>query len=238
VNHGTDLLVLWDIDGTLTHSGTVAGEVFTLAVEQVFGSLPSGAITFAGKTDRAIAEEFLALAGSTDPEHPDMILDIVEAELAARADEILSGGQLLPGAREAIEALGKIPGVAQSVLTGNVAANARLKLATFGIDTLLDLEAGAYGRDHVDRGRLLPIAWQRQRELRNRTFGPATTWIIGDTPRDLACAQSSGAHCLLVGTGRFAFDELCGIGADDVVRDLSDTERIVAIVTGWGAEPT
>jgi phosphoglycolate phosphatase-like HAD superfamily hydrolase len=118
------------------------------------------------------------------------------------------------------------------VLTGNIAANARLKLAAFSLVDLLDLEVGAYGRDHTDRTKLLPLAWRNQIELRHRSYTPEETWIVGDTPRDLACAQSGGAHCLLVATGRYEAEELEGLGADAVLPDLVDTARVVAILTG------
>jgi phosphoglycolate phosphatase len=227
-------LVLWDIDGTLTHSGSVATDVFSQAVEQFLGEPPAGPVTFAGMTDRQIAEEFLSRSGRADPIAPEVILDIVEHELARRAAEIVVEGKIYPGAREAIEALSLVPRVAQTVLTGNTPANARLKLAAFGLDALLDLDAGAFGREFSDRCLLLPFAWRRQAELYGRSFRPETTWIIGDTPRDLECARSGGAHCLLVGTGRFPPSELEGLGADEVLADLSDTARVVAVVTGTG----
>jgi phosphoglycolate phosphatase-like HAD superfamily hydrolase len=121
--------------------------------------------------------------------------------------------------------------VEQTVLTGNIAANALLKLAAFGLDRYLDLEAGAYGEGHSDRRKLLSLAWKRQRELRGIEYLPAQTWIVGDTPRDFECARAGGAHCLLVSTGRHDFDELEDLGADLVLRDLSDTEVVVAALT-------
>jgi phosphoglycolate phosphatase len=229
-------LILWDIDGTLANSGSAATAIFDDAVEHVLGVRPTAIIVFSGKTDRHIAEELLVLTTGTpddvEPGHIEAVLLHIEGGLARRADAIAADGRRFPGAREAITGLAGFPGVAQTVLTGNVAANARVKLAAFGLDELLDLEAGSYGRDHVERSRLLPVAWERQRALRGRSYSPEETWIVGDTPRDLACARSGGAHCLLVGTGRFSFDELAELGADAVLPDLADTPRVVAILTG------
>ena len=225
-------LVLWDIDGTLTHAGSVATDVFFRAVEEVVGRPPSGTFSFSGKTDRQITEELLSLAGSEHADHAEEILVRVERGLAARSGEIAAEGRAHAGAREAIEAFATLPGVTQTVLTGNIAPNARLKLEAFGLAAALDLDAGAYGREERDRGNLLPLAWERQRVLRGRTFTPDETWIIGDTPRDLACASLGGAHCLLVGTGRFSADELGVLGADAVLESLADTAHVVGIVTG------
>jgi phosphoglycolate phosphatase-like HAD superfamily hydrolase len=225
-------LILWDIDGTLTYSGSSATEVFEHAVDRALGRCPEpGTISFSGKTDRAIAEEFLRACGRTDHALTEVILADIETGLAERAARIAAEGNVHPGVREVILALRSRSGVAQSVLTGNIPANARVKLAAFGLDTLLDLDAGAYGRDLVDRALLLPRAWENQQRLHGRTFSPAETWVIGDTPRDLACARAGGAHCLLVGTGNFPASELSGLGADAVFPDLADTAAVVATLT-------
>jgi phosphoglycolate phosphatase-like HAD superfamily hydrolase len=44
----------------------------------------------------------------------------------------------------------------------------------------------------------------------------------------MQCAVSNGCRSLGVATGRFSADELIQIGADSVVDDLSDTEKIAA----------
>jgi phosphoglycolate phosphatase-like HAD superfamily hydrolase len=61
---------------------------------------------------------------------------------------------------------------------------------------------------------------------------PDQVWVIGDTPRDLACAQAAGVHCLLVGTGKMTAEELATLGADVVLDDLSDTDQVAKILTG------
>ena len=58
----------------------------------------------------------------------------------------------------------------------------------------------------------------------------SSVWVVGDTPRDLACARAGGARCLLVGTGGYPTEELEGIGADAVFDDLSDTARVLAVL--------
>ncbi|MEV7964749.1 transposase [Sphaerisporangium sp. NPDC088356] len=44
------------------------------------------------------------------------------------------------------------------MLTGNIEANARVKLRAFGLDTLVDLECGAYGGHSEDRAALVGVA--------------------------------------------------------------------------------
>ena len=50
-------------------------------------------------------------------------------------------------------------GVVNSLLTGNIQANAAVKVGAFGLDRWLDFEAGAYGSDpHHDRSDLVSVA--------------------------------------------------------------------------------
>jgi phosphoglycolate phosphatase-like HAD superfamily hydrolase len=52
-------------------------------------------------------------------------------------------------------------------------------------------------------------------------------WVVGDTPRDLACARAVGVRCALVATGRRSIEELTGLGADIVLPDLSDPQPLL-----------
>src|SRR6478609_252710 len=49
-------------------------------------------------------------------------------------------------------------------------------------------------------------------------------WIIGDTRRDLACAQANGVRCALVATGTTPFETLAALGADITVASLDAPE--------------
>jgi phosphoglycolate phosphatase-like HAD superfamily hydrolase len=44
--------------------------------------------------------------------------------------------------------------------------------------------------------------------------------VIGDTPRDIACAHADGARCVAVATGPFGVDELRA--ADAVARNATE----------------
>jgi phosphoglycolate phosphatase-like HAD superfamily hydrolase len=57
-------------------------------------------------------------------------------------------------------------------------------------------------------------------------------WVVGDTPKDLACARAGGARCLLVATGRYLQHDLEPLGADAVLTDLSDTEAVLDLLLG------
>ena len=226
-------LLLWDIDGTLVQAGPLGSEVFDLAVADVLGEAPDDRVAMSGKTDPLIVTEQLALLGvEPDPEILEAILDRLVTRLAGVADRLPEQGRACPGIAELLTALAGVPGVASGVLTGNLRPNARVKLAAFGLDHLVDFELGAYGSDDIDRNALVPIALDRVIKTLGSEVPAEASWVIGDTPRDLECARVGGVRCLLVATGRYGIDELAALGPDAVLPDLTDTAAAVELLTG------
>jgi phosphoglycolate phosphatase-like HAD superfamily hydrolase len=222
---------LFDVDGTLVRAGPVGAAVFNRAIEAVLGEVPTERVRMSGKTDPQIVREYLALVESDDPAHLPAVLAHLERELASAASQIAADGETCPGVPALLSALDDDKRLHLSVLTGNIAPNAVVKLAAFGLEKWLDLEAGAYGSDHEDRRALVPIALERLASLRGVRLTPAETWVIGDTPRDFECAEAGGAHSLLVATGGYGFEDLVPLGADATLPDLSDTSAVVGLFT-------
>ena len=224
-------LVLWDVDGTLVSAGPAARDAFDAAIEHVLGRAPGDhGVQMSGKTDPQIALEILANLAITRDEaraHLPTVMRALERELEDAVEVMRTTGRELPGARRVLRSLAEEPSVAQTVLSGNLAANARLKLAAFGLEGFVDWEIGAYGSDDEDRTKLVPVALSRAQTIRRWRFEPGDAWVVGDTPRDLECARAGGTRCLLVATGRFELDRLTGLGADVVLPDLSDAEAVV-----------
>lgn len=235
-------LLLWDVDGTLVRTGVLGREPFQAAVAAVLGAsggavdvdpLLHEQVQMSGKTDPQIARELLLLASvsSDDVEHhlPE-VLRRLEEGLGALEARIAAEGEVLPGVVEVLQRCAAASDVVSSVLTGNLAGNALVKLRAFGLDRWLDLRVGAYGSDHHDREELVPIALRKAAEVHGRPFPPSETWVIGDTPRDLACARAGGARCALVATGRFDRATLEAEGPDVVLDDLSDTDAVLGVL--------
>ena len=229
-------LVLWDVDGTLVHAGDAAVRAFDVAVERVIGR-PAGAhgVRMSGKTDPQIALEILEFArvgAGEAQDHLPLVLEHLESELTAAVHHLQGHGRVMPGVVELLARLHVAPDVVSSVLTGNIEPNGRRKVAAFGLDRWLDLDVGAYGSDDHDRNKLVPIALAKLASQRAPAPGPGDVWVVGDTPRDLECAQAGGARCLLVGTGRFRTEELRALGPDAAVNDLADVDAMYDLLTG------
>lgn len=223
------------MDGTLLTTSGIAQRAFDLAAAHVLGrSAGDHAVRMSGKTDPNIALEILTFAGLETDEASQRVPDVLarlEYELAEAADTLRDEGRTHAGVEDLLARLHADPSVLQSVLTGNTAANAALKVRAFGLDRWLDLEVGAYGSDHHDREMLVPLAVERAEQLRGRRFTADRVWVVGDTPRDLACARAAGARCLLVATGRFALDQLRRAGADHTIADLTETDAVIQLLT-------
>jgi phosphoglycolate phosphatase-like HAD superfamily hydrolase len=201
-------------------------------VEGLFGvAAAEHGVTLAGKTDPQIAREILTVLELHDDDGVHLSGLVAEAErlVAAGRDEIRARGRVLPGVREALEALAT-PGTVQTVLTGNTFANAAVKLEALGLADRLDLEVGAYGSDDADRNSLVPVALERIGRRYGPLPAPDRIWVIGDTPLDAACARAGGVRCLLVAGGFAPRGQLEAAGADHVVDDLTDTGAVVRLL--------
>jgi phosphoglycolate phosphatase-like HAD superfamily hydrolase len=222
------LLLLFDIDGTLVSGATDAHRgalhAALLAVHGVNARDIRRPLSPAGRTDPEIARAVLLDAGIS-ARRIDERADDVRAECcrsyARLCPEDLSD-TVLPGVRELLAALSGRGGVTLGLLTGNYEPVARLKLARAGVGRHFPTGQGAFGSDAEDRAALPPIARRRAGRL-GRPYPRERTIVIGDTPRDVACARADGIRCVAVSTGPFDVDDLTD--ADAVATDASELLR-------------
>jgi phosphoglycolate phosphatase-like HAD superfamily hydrolase len=157
----SDLLVLWDLDGTLLNAGGVGAELYIMVFGQLFGRSPDALAPMAGRTDRAIILETLKLAGIAEPRR---YVDPFIAGLTARAptvrEAIALRGRALPGARAALAALAALSSGRHGAASGLDGASG-LDAAS-GLDGAsgLDAASGLGGRVHqsVLTGNIRPVA--------------------------------------------------------------------------------
>ena len=218
------LLVLWDIDGTLVDSAGHGRFAFEDAFRAVAGRDPEW-VEYAGRTDHQIALSMLE--GS--PERLPDVLEGLAANLAERKEAIAAEGHVYPGVRETLAALHEREGVVQSLLTGNIEANAAVKVGAFGLERWLDFEAGAYGSDpHERRSDLVAVARERAAARYGETTGAV---LVGDTPLDVLAAREAGARAVAVATGYADVDALRQSEPDALLQDLSDTDAAIRAIT-------
>jgi phosphoglycolate phosphatase len=218
------LLVLWDVDGTLADTAGHGRRAFEEAFEAVVGRSPEP-VEYAGRTDHQIA---LTMLGGERDRLP-RVLDELAGALEARKEAMRADGYAYPGVAEVLEALDARGDVVQSLLTGNIQANAAVKVSAFGLERWFDFEVGAYGSDpHEERSELVAVA----RERAAAKYGePTGAVLVGDTPLDVRAAKEAGARAVAVATGFAEPEALRASDPDAYLDDLSDTAAAVAAIT-------
>src|SRR4026209_279747 len=183
-----------------------------------------------GMTDMQIFIEALGNHGVT---HDDVRerMHVLSERLTAEAKKITSNGvtffELIPRARETLEALDGHPRYRSALLTGNIEPMAYLKMELVGLDKYFTLP-GAFGDESHNRRDLPALAADRIRKHLQLDLAPEQFIVIGDTPNDIDCARHFGARAVAVGTGRFySNDELLEHAPDKFLADLSDPAAVI-----------
>jgi phosphoglycolate phosphatase len=200
------LLLLFDVDGTLL--GRAAGahsDALPAALHDVHGVDASHArlgIDPAGRTDGEIARLLLIGCGVSAERIDDRADDVREACCAhyARLCPPDLSDKVLPEIPALLHWLDSCAGARLSLVTGNFERVGRLKLKRAGIGRHFPSGQGGFGSDSEDRAALPGIA--RHRAGHDGVAHPrGRTIVIGDTPRDIACARADGVRAFAVATG-------------------------------------
>ncbi|MBN1202002.1 MAG: HAD hydrolase-like protein [Anaerolineae bacterium] len=224
-------LVLFDIDGTLLHSGGCGRAATRLALQEVFGTIGVlDGYSFAGKTDWQILREALTPAGIT-AEQVEAKLHTYNTVVARHLTEIIGDFPVKPcvGAREVVAALSANPAAVVALVTGNMEKLVPIKLHTAGY-TPADFKVGAFGSEGWVRSMLPPLALERARTYSKVDFPPERIVIIGDTPGDVACAASIGARTIAVATGPFSAAQLSAHRPTHVFETMADQDAVLSAI--------
>jgi phosphoglycolate phosphatase len=224
-------LLFFDIDGTLLLTGGAGVRAMARAFESTFGIAGAfDGISLAGRTDTYLLSQ--ALQRANVPDSPENHALFRTAYLALLAEEILEPGRgrrgLMPGVRPLLAAVHERNDLHMALLTGNYEHAAQIKLRHFDVADYF--EWGAFGEESGDRNELGRIAMLRAVERSVPARARAQAVVIGDTPHDIECAHAAGVRALGVATGSYSVLELETAGADVVLADLSDIERVLALL--------
>ncbi len=212
------LLLLFDIDGTLLGGAAEAHRdalhAALLAVHGIDAQTVRRTISPAGRTDGEIARALLLAAGVS-------ALRIDEGAQAVREQCVRAYAELcppsladkvMPGIVDLLDWLHPREDLKLSLVTGNYEPVARLKLARAGLGRYFPAGQGGFGSDSEDRAALPPLARRRAGTV-GAPHPRDHTIVIGDTPRDIACAQADAVRCFAVATGPYGTAELTGADA-------------------------
>ena len=224
-------LLLFDVDGTLLgRASTAHAEALHAAIREVHGidvaATARASLSPAGRTDGEIARALLLISGVPARQIDEHAVDVRLAcsEAYARLCPPDLSDKVLPGIPELLAELDGRDDVRLSLVTGNYEPVARLKLGRAGIGRHFPPRQGGFGSDAEDRAMLPGIARKRAGHD-GIAFPRKRTIVIGDTPRDIACARADDVRCFAVATGPFGIDKLSG--ADGVA---ADAQQLLALL--------
>jgi phosphoglycolate phosphatase len=227
------ILVLFDIDGTLLLSSGCGRVATGLAMLEVFGT--SGNLAgyrFQGKTDWYTLLELLQPEGFSQADI-EATLPYYETVVARHMTEIVDQYRVyaLPGALELLDELDAHPGIVLGIVTGNLPRMAEIKLRRAGF-ALGKFPVTAYGSEAPIRRQLVPLALERAERYAGQRFAPSDVVFVGDTPDDIDCAHSIGARAIAVTTGMTSRAELEQHPPVHVVDSLADRETVLPLILG------
>lgn len=215
-------LLLFDIDGTLVDTGGKGMLALRKTAVEVFGG-DGPPLDLAGATDLGILENlYVHFKLDATEEQTHRFFEAYHRHLEAGLEAGPPSGGVLDGVIDLLENLAQTENAQLGLLTGNTALGAEIKLRHYGLGHHFTF--GAYGSDRADRNLLGHIALERAFAMTGKIFHAERTLVIGDTPKDIACAHAIGAKCLAVATGQFSARQLEEAGADWVLGSLRDLE--------------
>jgi phosphoglycolate phosphatase-like HAD superfamily hydrolase len=213
-------LVLFDIDGTLVHTGHAGIRAFAKTFATEFNA-PDGVekINFAGRTDVNLVREFFGFHNI--PPTPENFQRFFE-HYVFWLDQTISqsNGRPCRGAPEFLDGFRTLPNPPMlGLLTGNIRLGAEIKLRRFGLWDVFQI--GAFADDSEDRNQIAAIARERGSRVLGKELRGDQIVVVGDTPHDIRCAQAIGAKMLAVATGGATLHELKQYQPDWAVEDLT-----------------
>jgi phosphoglycolate phosphatase-like HAD superfamily hydrolase len=229
-------ILLFDIDGTLIMSGGAGMRGMNRAFTDLFHiDNALDGLTVSGMTDKIIFRNACKKTNvAFSEEGHNRFKEKYIEHLREEIEKPGTGKMVLPGVENLLMALSTDPEIKLGLLTGNYSPTAKIKLAHFGLAGYFSF--GAFGDDDEDRNKLLPYAVQRYTEKFGGNGKAGNVWVIGDTPKDVACARPHGARAIAVATGGHSLGELEKSEPDALLADLGDIAQFLEIIKKM-AEP-
>lgn len=219
-----DKLVLFDVDRTLIGRSQCHHDAFSYSFKKVYGvDVDIRIINYGGMTDPAIAIEVLKKIGLKE----DVICPKLSACMDTIVDYFLKNVKrdkipILAGVNDLLESL-TCNGTLLGLVTGNLEPIAWGKLKSIHIDHYFKL--GGFGSDDINRTELVKTALKKAQSDYNFN---GTTFVIGDTPRDIKAGFEADAKTIAVATGTYSMDELKKYHPDFLFSDLRNVKSILA----------
>lgn len=221
-------LVLFDIDKTLIKGSKSHHIAFSKAFKEVYGvNTTIDIINHAGMTEQQVIIEVLKKNGLEEELIKSKLRQCMEVMVECfnknvGNEEII----VLDGVKELLEELKK-HNVIMGLLTGNLEPIAMGKLKKVGLNHYF--KVGGFGSDNINRTNLVKLAIKRAEENFGFKFND-NVFLFGDTPKDIKAGKQARVKTIGVITGIYSKKQLENAGADFILENLKDTNKVLEII--------
>lgn len=215
-----NILLIWDIDGTLINCKGVGRKAMNDAFLKMYG-VESGfdCVSMSGRLDERIVRDAMSIHGVSE--------NNLEAFYKAYGESLLEQMEahqphVLEGVKAILEETNLSGRVLNTVGTGNCKVGADMKLQFTGLKDYIRF--GSYGSDHDERWALIEEVIHKANDLKGERFDKDRIFVIGDTPRDILAGQKNNVRTIALETGGFNKADLLEYSPDYILPSLSDKE--------------
>jgi len=224
-------LIIFDVDGTLTHSSRLDTDCYCRAVLECSGiTIDSDWSQYRHQTDAAILSEALERVGRRDSP---LLHERVKTRFVSLLREAYKADPSccveVPGARAILENLLKTRNARVGIATGGWEESARLKLvfAGFGLQRIPFASAD----DAPGREQILEVAIRRA--IAEIGSDPGTITYVGDAPWDVAAASRTGIRFVGRAEGNLERVALRSAGAEVIISDFTEPDAFSKLMEFW-----
>ena len=229
-------LLLFDIDGTLIHSGGAGSRALDRSFKtQCNLSNISSQIRLDGMTDRAIVRSLInhnqnkiKLDGKKNIEN--LIDKILNLYLSFLKEEVKNSPnyKILPGISKTVSFFSNHPDVYLGLATGNIKKGAEIKLSKGNLFHYFSF--GGFGCDAEIRSEIVRKAINRGKEMASYHFSNDDVFVIGDTHHDIQAGQELGVKTVAVATGSYSQEALAKYKPNFLFSEFSNDNNFYQFI--------
>jgi hypothetical protein len=214
----------WDIDGTLLNTGGLGAPILESAFEKIAGlkSLINKK-SMSGMTDYEIIEE---LANNVDLKISDTQIEKIIGLYTERIKPLYESNppKVYQNTLQALKYSEQDPQIFNFIASGNCKVGGLVKLKAANLASFFPSECCFFSNLN-NKTRMQILA-----EVKRHSLGFDSAIVIGDSPRDIVCAQKNGLSVLALDSGQHNSSELRSFKPDFLLSnpwDVSDFLRCI-----------
>jgi phosphoglycolate phosphatase-like HAD superfamily hydrolase len=227
-----EMLVFWDIDGTLMSCGSDGTKALNKTFLELYGVEDAFRKAGVGNAmDFTVLRRIAAQCGIVNFD-----ADALESAYVSNLERILDrdgSKRVMPGVIALLDYVRGRDGWMNLLLTSNLRTGAEAKLRSVGLWSYFDGTCkGGFGDDSGEKWDAARAAIEEVAALMGTSGSPRDVVIIGDSVYDIHCAKRLGARHIAVASGFTAAETLAAEEPEYLFDDLSDTARVITALNG------